>query len=135
MNDLRVALSGSLASLPGVQESPYVLENPTPPCAEVEPAPIKYDLAMQRGLDQWRFIVRVFVGASTDIGSQVRLDEFLDPTGPMSVKTLLEADRSLGGACDSMQVTGCSGYKVYHSARAGTVSLGAEWTVEIYVSN
>lgn len=133
--DLREALAASLSSLPGVQESAYVLGNPTPPSAEVEPAPVEYDLAMQRGLDRWRFIVRVFVGATSDIGAQKRLDDFIDPTGEMSVKTLLEADRTLGGACDSMQVTGCSGYKAYQPARSGVLMLGAEWTVQVYVSN
>lgn len=135
MADLRGALAASLVTLPGVQENAYVLGNPTPPCAEVEPAPIEYDLAMQRGLDKWRFIVRVFVGGSTDIGAQRKLDEFIDPTGSMSVKTLIEADPTLGGACDNAHVITCSGYKTYSSNRSGITYLGAEWTVQIYVSN
>lgn len=135
MADLREALAATLASLPGVQESAYVLANSTPPCAHVEPAPIDYDLAMQRGLDDWMFIVSVYVGMSTDIGAQKTLDEFIDPTGSLSVKTLIEADRTLGGVCDTLQVTGCSGYKTYVSPRSSNMVLGAEWTVKVLVSN
>lgn len=135
MADLREALAASLASLPGVQESAYVLGNPTPPTAEVEPAPIEYDLAMARGLDRCMFTVRVFVGAATDIGAQKKLDDFIDPTGDSSVKTLLEADRTLGGICDHVQVLRCSGYKVYEIGRSGGIRLGAEWSVQVHVSN
>lgn len=135
MADLREALAGSLASLPGVQENAYVLGNPTPPAVEVEPGLIEYDLAMHRGLDKWRFVVRLFIATTTDIGVQKRLDEFMDPTGASSVKALLEADRTLGGACDFVQVLSCSGYRTYAAGRSGSISLGAEWTVQVHVSN
>lgn len=135
MADLRAALATTLEALEGVQESAYVLGNPTPPTAEVEPAPITYDLAMQRGLDKWMFCVRVFVGLTADIGAQKLLDSFIEPTGDQSVKTLIEADDELGGVCDSVRVTGCSGYQTYQSRHTGGLMLGAEWTVEVLVSN
>lgn len=136
MADLREALAASLSSLPGVQENAYVLGNPSPPTVEVEPGVIEYDLAMQRGLDKWMFIVRLFIATTTDIGVQKRLDEFIDPTGSMSVKTLIEVDRSLGGTCDFVRVISCSGYRTYASGRsASSISLGAEWTVQVHVSN
>lgn len=136
MADLRTALAATLADLPGVQENAYVMSNPTPPSAEIEPAPIDYDLAMQRGLDKWLFTVRVFVGATADLGAQKKLDAFIDPTGDSSIKTLIETDRTLGGVCDHVQVLKCSGYKTYQLAHnAGGLWLGAEWTVQVHVSN
>lgn len=136
MAQLREALAATLAGLPDVQESPYVLANPTPPAAEVEPAPIEYDLAMGRGLDKWQFIVRVFVGLNADIAAQKLLDGYIDPTGAGSIKTLLEADRTLGGICDHVQVRRCSGYRVYERSRGASAPvLGAEWTVDVHVSN
>lgn len=135
MADLRTAIAGTLSTLSGVQESAYMLGNPTPPYAEVQPAPIEYDLAMQRGLDKWMFIVRVFVGSTGDIGNQELLDTFIEPTGPLSVKTLIEADRTLGGKCDFVHVTGCSGYQLFQSRYTGNPVLGAEWTVAVDVSN
>lgn len=135
MADLREALAVTLEALDGVQESAYVLGNSTPPAAEIEPAPITYDLAMQRGLDEWRFTVRVFVAMNADIGSQVLLDSFIEPVGDQSVKTLIEADRTLGGLCDFVQVESCSGYKTFQSRHSGQMWLGAEWAVCVRVSN
>lgn len=135
MAELRQALAATLAGLDGIQESPYLLSNPTPPAAEVEPAPIDYDLAMQRGLDKWQFILRVFVGFSADRGAQMKLDSYIDPTGPGSIKSLVEVDRTLGGLCDHVQVTRCSGYRVYERQKGANAVLGAEWTVVVHVSN
>jgi hypothetical protein len=135
MEDLRGALAASLSSLSAVQESAYILSNPTPPSVEVQPGPIHYDLAMQRGWDEWMFTVRMFVSLTSDIGSQKLLDSFMDPTGDQSVKTLIEADRTLGGACDFVLVTECSGYQTFQSTHTGKLSLGTEWTVQVHVSN
>ena len=75
--------------------------------------------------------MRVFVGAVTDIGSQKRLDGMLAATGADSVKAAIESDRTLDGACDSLRVVRCSGYRLFGREGAPSV-LGAEWDVEIY---
>lgn len=137
---LRAGLAANLATIDGLQENAYLLTNPTPPAAEIEPAPIEYDLAMQRGLDKWQFIVRVFVGMTSDVGAQKRLDTFMQSDGDTSIKAALESDPTLGGAADDLIVTKCSGYKIFAreiataSGRgsAGGPLLGAEWTVEVY---
>lgn len=136
MAELRAALATSIEPLSNVQVSPYMLANPTPPAADVEPAPIDYDLAMKRGLDKWTFIVRVYVGLSGDIAAQKKLDAYIEPTGATSIKTLVEADRTLGGLCDSVQVIKCSGYRTFERAHgASPLLLGAEWTVVVHASN
>lgn len=132
--DLREALATTLDVL-GIQNSAYVIGNPTPPSAEVEPSRIEYDLAMQRGLDKYVFCIRVFVALTSDAAAQQRLDAFIEPIGDQSVKTLVEADSTLGGTCDFVQVTECSGYKTLQSRHTGNMWLGAEWTVEVLVSN
>jgi hypothetical protein len=133
LTDLREALASNLAAIDGLQESAYVLANPTPPAAEVVPAPIEYDKAMGRGLDKWTFLVRVLVGLTSDIGAQKRLDKMLASAGPDSVKAALETDPTLGGAADDLIVTRCSGYRTF-KREGGTLLLGAEWTTEVYAS-
>ena len=130
METLREALAANLAGITGLQQSAYMLGNPTPPCAEVMPASIEYDKAMQRGLDTVNFTVRVYVGTTTDIGAQKRLDVMLDPAGSNSVKAAVESDRTLGGAAASLRVKSCSGYRIYQN-QAGGPLLGAEWAVEV----
>ena len=53
LTDLREGLAATLASITGLQQSAYLLSNPTPPTAEVQPGPVDYDLTMKRGLDKW----------------------------------------------------------------------------------
>jgi len=132
---IRAGIAANLATLSGapanVQISAYMLGNPTPPTLQVMgPDQIDYDLAMQRGLDEWRFIVQGFVGAMTDRGAQVNLDAWLAPTGSLSVKAAIEADRTLGGSVQDSYVESASGYKIYQ-LDAGHQVLGAEWTIRL----
>jgi hypothetical protein len=131
---MREALAASLAGLDGVQVSAYVLANPTPPCIHLYPGgpagEIIYDLAFQRGLDTWPFTVEAFVGLTADIGSQVKLDQLLDPSGNQSVKQLVEADETLGGVVTNVQVISFTGYRPVALEGRGPL-LAAEWHVQI----
>jgi hypothetical protein len=130
LTELREALAANLVSIPGVQQSAYLLSAPTPPAIEIQPDAIEYDLTMRRGTDRWRFIVRAFVGATTDIGAQKRLDRMLASAGVDSVKAAIESDRQLGGVCDDLRAVRCSGYRSFQREGAAAV-LGAEWEVEV----
>lgn len=130
---IREGLAANLATIPGLAESAYLLSNPTPPAAEVQPSEIEYHQAFQNGSELWRLVVRVFVGNTSDKGAQIRLDRMLASSGDYSVKAAIEADKTLGGACDALKVTGCSGYRVFSRDGAPGV-LGAEWQVEVYAT-
>ncbi|MBX5461640.1 MAG: hypothetical protein IRZ28_11190 [Steroidobacteraceae bacterium] len=133
MADIRTGLAANLAPIPGLQESPWLLSNPTPPAAEIQPDEVDYDQALGRGLDRWRFTVRVFAGFTSDVGAQKLLDLMLAPSGPRSVKAALESDCTLGGKVDDLRVTRCSGYRLY-GRDGGPSVLGAEWQVEVLVA-
>lgn len=133
LEQIRVALAANLTTLSGapanVQVSAYMLGNPQPPTLQVMgPDTIQYDQAMRRGLDYWTLIVQGFVGAIADIGAQVNLDQWLAPSGSLSVKTAIESDRTLGGHVQDLTVTDSTGYKVFQLDSTSQV-LGAEWTV------
>lgn len=132
---IRQGIATNLSTLSGapanVQISPYMLGSPQPPTIQVMgPDEIDYDIAMQRGADEWRIIVQGFVGAATDIGAQVNLDEWLAPAGALSVKAAIESDRTLGGSVMDSYVESASGYKLYTLDSQAQV-LGAEWTVRL----
>jgi hypothetical protein len=122
------------ATMPERRVYAYLKGRPVPPCAEVEPGPTTYDLAMGRGLDQLQLKVRVFIGLDTDEHAQKTLDRMLATTGPDSVKTAIEADRTLGGAASDARVTGASGYLTFGTDERARV-IGAEWTVEVLTSH
>jgi hypothetical protein len=117
----------------GMQVSAYTLANPTPPAIQVLPGEITYDLAMHRGLDEITMLVQALVGYGSDIGSQTRLDELLDPTGVNSMKTAVESDSTLGGIVSDVNVKTATGYRVA-AGQNGPVLL-CEWSVQVYAQN
>lgn len=127
---IREGLATNLQGITGLQASAYMLANPTMPTAEVFPSEVEYDQAMARGHDMNVFTVRVFVGEVSDVGAQKNLDAFLASEGDRSVKEQLESDRTLGGACDTLRVTACTGYRRTVMEGRGAI-LAAEWRVEV----
>lgn len=130
METIRGELAENLASITGWQVSAYMLANPTPPCGYVVPGEVTYDEAMGRGHDLLTMRVVVLAGATSDIGGQRKLDEFLAPDGASSVKAALEASRTLDGTVSDLRVVSATGYRSY-SLAGGGVAVGCEWTVQI----
>jgi len=133
LTQIREGLAASLATLDGVQVSAYMLANPTPPAIHIYPAAVEYDYTFRRGYDTWTLTVQAFVGYSSDIGAQKKLDAFLAPSGTQSLKQAAEADRTLGGIVESVRVVAATGYHEY-AREGGSTVLGAEWQTEIYAS-
>lgn len=112
----------------------YVPFNVSPPTVYVQPASTKFDKAMNRGLDDWQFLVVLIVSRADDIASQDLLDMYLAGSGPLSIKAALEAERNapdgaLGGAADDLHVTGIDAYRVYTFGT--TQFLGAEFKLRV----
>lgn len=137
--DIRAGIAANLEPLlisnggPVGQVLPFLPSNPTPPCIYVADDAISYDLANRRGLDQLAFVVVALVSFTTDQAAQESLDELRDPSGSSSIKTLIESDRTLGGACQDLRVTEASKPQLY-VRDSGPASLGAEWTVQVYAT-
>lgn len=112
--------------------SPYGLANPMTPCAMVTVGPTAFDGGVQT--DTLTMTVAVLVGSASEEDAQVALDAFLG-RGPDSVKALIEADPTLGGACDDANVTAATGQRIYAldtvNGTATPPVLGCEWTVEV----
>lgn len=133
---IRAGLATALtAAIQNAQCSGYVLANPQTPAFDIYLGETYYDQAANRGLDRWSMRVRALVADSLDIGSQQLLDSFCAPSGAQSVKAALEADLTLGGVVDALQVTGLSGYrKVSAFNRNDIFYMSAEWTVEVWAA-
>jgi len=127
---IRAALAAAISgTVPSVQSSPYLLNNPTAPGTYVTEGEIDYDLAMGGGMDELEFVIVVLVGYTTDKGAQAKLDTFRDPN--TGVKAAVEADVTLGGACDYCRVTKASKPQTY-GRESGPAALGCEFTVAVY---
>jgi hypothetical protein len=132
--EVRQAIADAISSrLPQMQVSPYILAAPTPPAAHVFPSAVDYDQAMARGADTWMFTLQAFVGAISDIGSQVLLDKMLEPSGDVSIKEAVEADMTLGGLAweGGCRVKSFTGYRQVVLENTGGLVLVAEWQIEV----
>jgi hypothetical protein len=86
-----------------------------PPCAIVGQLDFTFDIDNARGLDQANVDIFVIVQRFSERAGQDKLDTLLAGTGPKSIKTALESDRTLGGLVNTLRVT---------SADSGTYTSG-----------
>jgi len=127
---IRSGLVANLSSL-GIQSTGYMLAEPMAPTIECFPGSVSYDATFGRGMDMVNFVVRVTVTVALDVPAQQLLDTFLAPSGANSVKTLIEADKTLGGTVKSLQVTEATGYRIAETKNGG-IALSCDWAVEGY---
>jgi hypothetical protein len=124
---IREGIAQNLTAIRGLRVSPTMLDAPRPPVAMVYPDAIEYDLNANRGADTFTFIVYVLVGRADDRTAQNRLDGYI--VGDESVKTAIEADRTLGGAANTCRVAAMRNYQ--QTTVGDVVYLSAEFEVEV----
>ena len=59
---------------------------------------------MNGGLSEWAFVVSLVAGRMGDRSAQLSLDGWMAWSGSSSVRAAVEADRTLGGACNTLKV-------------------------------
>jgi hypothetical protein len=136
VREIREALASNLLAIEGAQISPYRHPNPTPPILFVLPGPpgggdfTEYHKAMGNGLETMTFTVRAEVGVISDLGAQMRRDEYLDVSGSSSVKQAVESDKTLGGLVSDLIVTRSQAGEL--QTQGGVPRLAADWEVVVY---
>ena len=103
-SSVRDAIKNSL-SITGLRAYDTVPENVVPPAAVVGQLSIEWDLVMARAADTATLDVIVIAGRMSDRAAQDYLDSLLTASGNTSVKTKIEADRTLGGTVSNVRVT------------------------------
>lgn len=135
MAELRAGLKANLdATITGAQVSAYGLSQPTPPGIQIRPGRTDWHKAMGGVQNVRSFVVQAFVAYSSDIGAQVLLDEWLDPTGPQSIAAALTSDRTLGGKAAGLVLGDQEAPGIVDRASGGQL-LVAEFPVEVHVTN
>jgi hypothetical protein len=105
LSDIRKGLSGQLALVRGLRVSEHVPEQLNPPAAVITRAEVDYTQAMSGGLTMWSMQVQLVAGRMADQQSQRQIDAWLSWEGDQSVRQAIEADRTLGGNCQTSRVT------------------------------
>jgi len=122
----RQALADAAGST-GISTFTYIADNIEPPTFEVGEISIDFDDT--GNIDLLSVICRLYVSVATDSAAQSELDLYMARSGSKSLKTALEVDHKLGGACQAMRVEKIDGYRVYQVA--GIRYLGAQITVSV----
>lgn len=129
LSSLRSGLATRLATISGLRSSATIPDNPAPPVAVVVPNRIAYDQSFGRGSDEYEFTITLIVGRVADRASQTNLDAYCASSGSASVKAVIEAEPTLGGAALDCRVT--------QMASQGSLAIGdityhtAEFTVVV----
>lgn len=104
LSDIRRGLVGQLALVRGLRVSEHVPEQVNPPAAIITRAEVDYTQNMSGGLTEWSMQIQLIAGRMSDQQSQRQIDAWLSWDGDQSVRQALEADRTLGGNCQTSRV-------------------------------
>lgn len=98
--------NGLVASLQaiGVRAYPRPADITAAPCAFVLLEAVDYQNAFQLGDPRMEFTVTVITSRTSDRNAYDRLSAAVAPTGAASIRAAIEADRSLGGVCQTLLV-------------------------------
>lgn len=105
-SQVRDGLKTQLQAIEGLRVYDLIPDVVTPPCAIVGQLDFTFDINNARGLDQAQCDVFVIVQRFSERAGQDKLDAYLSGSGTSSIKAAIESDRTLGGAVDTLRVTG-----------------------------
>lgn len=105
LSTIRKGLADALSTVPRLRVAELVPEQVNPPLAVITRASVDYSQAMSGGLTEWDMQVQLVAGRMADQQSQRQIDAWLSWDGQQSVRKAIEADRSLGGAVQTLIVT------------------------------
>lgn len=127
---IRAGLRTQLATIAGLRCYETIPDQFAAPAAIVGmPTQIVFDFTFNRATDRVLYPVRLLVAKATDRSAQERLEQYLDGSGVLSVKTAIEADPTLGGAANITRVLNAAGLGVYDMG--GVPYLGCEFQIEV----
>jgi hypothetical protein len=109
---VRTNLKTALSTITGMRVFDYVPDSTNIPTnnafAIVGQLNMNYDFTLNRGFDSATCQVIVVVGRMSEKDGQSRLDGLLASSGSTSIKTAIEADKTLSGAVQTLRVVSAS---------------------------
>jgi hypothetical protein len=109
---VRTNLKTALQTITGMRVFDYVPDSTNVPTnnafAIVGQLNMNYDFTLNRGFDSATCNIIVIVGRMSEKDGQARLDGLLASSGSTSIKAAVEADKTLGGAVQTLRVVSAS---------------------------
>lgn len=129
LHDLREAAKTTIATT-GLRGTPYTPDQINPPSFWVANATINYQDVLGGGTAKVTMSVVVALSSAEAQRSEQTLDDYLSTDGARSIYAAVEADPTLGGACDSAALLTMDETGVVEIA--GQQYIGAKCTLEVF---
>jgi hypothetical protein len=125
-------LAGTAQVIPGLQVTPLLNWNPSPPSIDMFPAtPFQEPIAFGPGNNELNFTVRARVNTPDHEGAQELLLMMMDRNASESVALAILGDTSLGGKVEHVNVEGPSDYGVFIEPSGAGAFLSCTWLAKV----
>jgi hypothetical protein len=132
---IAAALQPLTLQIPGLQIDPFVNGLPTPPTIDIYPDPGTFLERSAMGPGSWEavFVVRARVSTTDQYAGQQLLLDLMDPRPAAAASLIgaLEADPTLGGTFDDLNVEFPSGYGELADPASERPLLGVVWRARV----
>lgn len=129
VNQVAAGLKARLATISGLRTYAYQPEQLNPPVAYPVLNGITYHRAFSGGDVTMEWSVYVVVGRWTDSRAYDALDGFLSFDGATSIRAAIEADKTLGGVCQTLIVASSIAVQPQQQADAEFLMIRVDVTV------
>lgn len=127
IDDIMAGLATAIRAIDGLNVHDFPAARVEPPAVVME-LPTIEQIAFQDGAFSVDLAVWLLISKADDRASAKELLPYIAPVGERSIKAAIEADRTLGGVCDSVSVLAI---EPTNATLAGTEFLAAQFTVEV----
>ena len=100
-----------------------------PPAAVLSLPETPYDVTLGGRSDEWNMPLWILVSKGDDRSAYKEMTPYLEAEGERSIRAMIEADRTLGGACDTCAVINA---RPQFASVGGVEFLAIEFTLEVY---
>jgi hypothetical protein len=126
---VQTGLADALRNIAGLRVYDFPSDRVETPAAVLSLPETPYDVTLGGRSDEWTFPLWVLVAKADDRAAYAEMVDYLEAEGPKSIRAIVEADTTLGGACDTVSVITA---RPLFATVAGTEFLAIEFTVEVY---
>lgn len=130
ISQVATGLQTALSAISGLRTFSYQPEQENPPFAYPQLNSVNYHRAYQGGDVVMDWTVFVVVGRWLDRTAHAALDDYLSYSGSKSVRAAVEADKTLGGVCQTLIVR--SGADITSLDANGAQFLVIQLQVEVH---
>jgi len=129
LESIMSGLGDQLRAVMGLRVYDFPSKHVEPPAAVLSLPETPYDVTLGGRADEWTFPLWLLVSKADDKAAYKEMVPYLEAEGERSIRAAIEADRTLGGSCDTCAVVNA---RPQFASVGGVEFLAVEFTVEVF---